>query len=159
LTVINLEPAERSKCKLLDSPVAAERLAEYYRARGFAKLFVRSSPTMEARNRTWTTKPPEKVDVRLKRLYEVELQDPEGNPEIRYVLAKSVGSGWLSYHAFLIAERLSDFVPLTLGLRDGILYTEWLPQSSSYREFEVDRSSVAEHLGAYVGARTRELAL
>jgi len=48
--------------------------------------------------------------------------------ETRYVLAKSVGWGWLGYHAFLAAEALAEFVPPVLGLRQGILYTEWLPQ-------------------------------
>ena len=46
----------------------------------------------------------------------------------RYVLAKSVGWGWLGYHAFLIGHRLSGYVPPILGLRDGILYMEWIPQ-------------------------------
>jgi hydroxymethylpyrimidine pyrophosphatase-like HAD family hydrolase/orotate phosphoribosyltransferase len=159
LTVIDLEPAERSKCKLLDSSVVVERLAEYYRARGYSKIVVRSSPATEARNKMWRMRTPEKVDARLKRLYELELQGLDGNREIRHVLAKSIGSGWLSYHAFLIAERLSDFLPPTLGLRDGILYTEWLPQSSSDGRLEVERSSLAEKLGAYVGTRARELAL
>jgi len=157
--VINLEPNERYKCRLLDSPVVSERLGEYYRAQGYATIVVRSSPTTEVQNKIWRTKPPEKVVVRLKRLYEIELRDSDGNPEVRHVLAKSVGTGWLSYHAFLIAERLSDFVPPTLGLLDGILYTEWFPQTNSYRDFEADRSALAGNLGAYVGTRARELML
>jgi len=159
LTVINLEPTERSKCKLLDSPLVVQRLAEYYRARGYAKIAVRSSPTTEAWNTVWKTKPPEKVDVRLKRLYQVELQALEGNRQVRYVLAKSVGSGWLSYHAFLIAERLPDFVPPMLGLRDGVVYTEWIPQSTSGSQFEDNRFCLAEQLGVYVGTRARALVL
>ena len=158
ITVVSLEPAERSKCKLLDSSLVGERLAEYYLARGYDQVVVRSSAATEAQNHTWKTKPPEKVDVRLKRLYEVELRDAEGYLQVRQVMAKSVGSGWLSYHAFLIAERLSDFVPPALGLRDGILYTEWIPQTNSCGPIEMDRFSIAEQLGAYVSARERELA-
>ena len=66
--------------------------------------------------------------VRLKRIFEVQLETPDGEKQTKYVLAKSVGWGWLSYHAFLIGHRLSGFVPPILGLRDGILYMEWIPQ-------------------------------
>jgi hypothetical protein len=59
--------------------------------------------------------------ARLKRIFEVHLETPQGRKEIRYVLAKSVGWGWLGYHAFLAGHRLSGFVPPILGLRDGIL--------------------------------------
>src|SRR5260370_40817031 len=79
-------------------------------------------------NLGWRTTPPERVDIRLKRVYEVHLRDAGGQNEIRYVLAKSVGGGWLGYHAFQTGQAIAEFVPPLLGLRDGILYTEWLPQ-------------------------------
>ena len=41
----------------------------------------------------------EKFHTRLKRVYEVELTTDVGGSETRYVLAKSVGWGWLGYHA------------------------------------------------------------
>ena len=56
------------------------------------------------------------------------METPEGEKQTKYVLAKSVGWGWLGYHAFLIGHRLSEYVPPVLGLRDGVLYSEWTPQ-------------------------------
>ena len=37
-----------------------------------------------------------------------------------------VGWGWLGYHAYLAGVRLSGFVPKTIGLRHGLLLTEWI---------------------------------
>jgi hydroxymethylpyrimidine pyrophosphatase-like HAD family hydrolase len=85
---------------------------------------------------------------RLKRVYEVEMQSGRGR-ETLFVLAKSVGSGWYSYPAYLAAERLSAHVPSLLGLRDGILYTQYLPQAG-----ETVRPS-PEAAADYVAARVR----
>ncbi len=101
--------------------------------------------------------PSDERAVRLKRVFEVQLETPEGEKQTRYVLAKSVGWGWLGYHAFLIGDRLSGYVPPILGLRDGILYTEWIPQpavaSDSKPNVLLDASA------SYVAARVRRLNL
>lgn len=97
--------------------------------------------------------------ARLKRIYEVHLQTPEGQKEIRYVLAKSVGWGWLGYHAFLAGHRLSGFVPPILGLRDGILYMEWFPQLSRAQDANDERKERIETSASYVAARVRCLNL
>ena len=44
---------------------------------------------------------------------------------------------WLGYHAFLAGHRLAGFVPPVLGLRDGVLYSEWLPQPPAGNPEEV----------------------
>src|SRR5437588_2450784 len=95
---------------------------------------------------------------RLKRIYEVRLEGGGGRTETRYVLAKSVGWGWLGYHAVLAGERLAGFVPPLLGLRDGILYTEWLPQVDP-AEASGDRGRWIEAAASYVAARVRCLKL
>jgi hydroxymethylpyrimidine pyrophosphatase-like HAD family hydrolase len=104
--------------------------------------------------------PPERVDVRLKRVYKVQLKNSEGCSETRYVLAKSVGWGWLSYHAFLAAQELQGLVPPMLSLRDGILYTEWVPEANNAAEVMAqNRDEEPELLARYVAARARNLRL
>src|SRR3989475_435689 len=100
----------------------------------------------------------EKFHTRLKRVYEVRLTDPHGRAATRYILAKSVGWGWLGYHALIAGERLAAFVPPVLGLRDGILYTEWLPQDDDPR-VGPDRGPWMEAAASYVAARVRFLSL
>jgi hydroxymethylpyrimidine pyrophosphatase-like HAD family hydrolase len=64
----------------------------------------------------------------------------------------------LGYHALRTGERLSGFVPPLLGLRDGFLYTEWLPQDEP-AENSQDRGRWIETIAAYVAARVRGLNL
>jgi hydroxymethylpyrimidine pyrophosphatase-like HAD family hydrolase len=155
--VVTLEPADRWKQRLLDSQTAQQRIADYFRVRGYVNVQFAISSETERWNHPWRTEPPEKVDVRLKRVYEVHLEDRMGAREIRCVLAKSVGFGWLGYHAFLIASRLKQFVPSMLGLRDGILYIEWFPQPQCAAE--TDRPSLIETVGSYIAARSQLLRL
>src|SRR5205807_1345489 len=66
--------------------------------------------------------------------------------------------GWLGYHAVIVGARLSEFVPPILGLRDGILYTEWLSQDGRAAA-EGDRDQVINSAASYVAARVRSLGL
>ncbi len=94
--------------------------------------------------------------ARLKRVFEVHLRNTDGTNEIRYVLAKSVGWGWLSYHALIVGRRLSDFVPRIFGLDRGFLFMEWLPQAESPTISSVDEPQV-DTAGSYIAARAKSL--
>lgn len=153
--VITLEPVQRHKQRLLDSGAVSSLVKDYYRANGYADATIVASPETEKRNAEWRSLPPERVDVRLKRLFEVHLTDTGGRNEIRQVVAKSVGWGWLGYHAFLAGRALDEFVPPILGLRDGILYSEWLPNKKRVP----DRQIAIGTLGSYVASRARRLKL
>ena len=159
IKVFTLEPAERYKQKLLDSGTVAARLNEYFEARGYVRAWVAPNPKTEELNLRWREQPPERVDVRLKQVYEIHLKDAEGATEVRYVLAKSVGWGWLGYHAFRAGEQLAQFVPPILGLRDGILYTEWFPGGQDSAFLDPDRRAWTKSLAAYVAARAHSLSL
>jgi hypothetical protein len=74
------------------------------------------------------------------------------------VLAKSVGWGWLGYHAFWSGDALREFVPPLLGLREGILLSEWLPDATP-QPLERDRRQLLDRLASYVAARVRRLGL
>ena len=159
IKVLTLEPAERYKQQLLEPDAAEDRLKEYFRARGYVETRVASSLNTQQLNRQWGEQPPDRVDVRLKRVYEVHLKDAAGASEVRHVLAKSVGWGWLGYHAIRAAQQLATFVPPMLGLRDGILYTEWLPEGQDLALVNLNRDAWVQSIGTYVAARARNLSL
>ena len=120
--VVSLAPEEWHKRSLLTPTAAQDRLAEYFRAQGFVRTHVVDSPGVAELNERLREASSDDRGARLKRIFEVHLETARNQRDVRYVLAKSVGWGWMGYHAFLTGHRLSGFVPPILGLRDGILY-------------------------------------
>jgi len=153
---VPLEPQERYKQRFLESTEIEQLFNEYFRNLGYESARVTTSATVEGFNRDWWSRPPEKADSRMKRIFEVELSGPRGS-EIRYVLAKSVGWGWMGYNSFLTGEQLGNYVPPMLGQRNGILFTEWLPQDGTEALSEIGRGSLIETLSSYVASRARHL--
>lgn len=156
-SVITLLPEQWYKQKLLDPKVAELRLMEYFRGGNFARVSVAASPRANEFNARMQNTASDERGVRLKRVFEVQLETPEGKKQTKYILAKSVGWGWLSYRSFLIGHRLAGFVPPILGLRDGILYMEWIPQPTVAPGNK--RSVLLDATAAYVAARVRHLKL
>ena len=156
-SVITLLPEQWHKHDLLSSKAVELRLGEYFRSRNFARVSVAASPRADEFNALIKNTASDERGVRLKHIFEVQLETPDGKKQTQYILAKSVGWGWLSYRAFLMGHRLSKFVPPILGLRDGILYMEWIPQSAV--EPDNKRNVLLEASAAYVAARVRRLNL
>jgi hydroxymethylpyrimidine pyrophosphatase-like HAD family hydrolase len=158
--VVSLEPEHWHKQRLLDPAAVEVRLAEYFEGQDLVRTCVvvasRRAEEFTARLQDLAR---DERGVRLKRIYEVQLLTCQGQVETRYVLAKSVGWGWLGYHAFLAGHGLAGFVPPVLGLRDGILFAEWLPQPASVRDGEGTREALVETSASYVAARVRFLGL
>ncbi len=156
--VITLEPEEWHKAQLLATEPVSTRLAEYFGSRGFRHIVVDADGGARAMNAYLQTIPSDERGARLKRVFEVRLQTHDGERQLKYVLAKSVGWGWYSYPAFLMGHSLPGHVPPVIGLRDGILYTEWIPQ----REPGIRHTTSSEQVAAaasYVAARVRRLKL
>ena len=158
-SVVSLEPEQWHKHRLLDPKVAERRLAEYFESRNFVSARLVASSRVKDLNARLDGLSSDERSARLKRIYEVQLQTPQGQIETRYVLAKSVGWGWLGYHAFLAGHRLAGFVPQMLGLRDGILYMEWFPQRAGAPDGNEERKERIETSASYVAARIRFLNL
>lgn len=152
-----LQPEEYYKHLTLEPETVTPRLQEYFYGRGYESLEVAETQTTDRLNAQLRSLSEEKSQNRLKRIYEVRLRRREGGTERRWVLAKSVGWGWFSYHAFLAAQRLAEFVPPLLGLREGILYSEWIMQDETCAS--VDRAQLVKTAAAYTAARVRELPL
>ena len=156
-SVITLPPEQWQKRELLNPKVVEFRLAEYFRSRNFVRVSVVESDRAAEFNARLQSIASDDRAVRLKRIFEVHLATPEGEEQTKYVLAKSVGWGWLSYHAFLIGHKLIGYVPPILGLREGILYMEWVPQPAV--EPNHKRNVLLDASAAYVTARVRRLNL
>ena len=112
-----LPPEQRYKARLLERSVESDAIA--------------------ALNAQFASHYSDGFQVRLKRV----LESDTGR-----VMAKSVGWGWLGYHAWLAGVALEGFVPKTLGLRNGILYSEYV-------------DSQAEACATYVARRVKTLGL
>ncbi len=157
--VLVLEPGEWHKQRLLHPKWVETRLAEYFQGERYAGSCVVVSAAADEINRRLASESRDARCDRLKRVYEVRLQTPEGGEETRYILAKSVGWGWLGYHAFLAGTRLAGFVPPVHGLRDGILYSEWMPQPPTANPEAEDREQRVQTTVSYIAARVRLLGL
>lgn len=92
--------------------------------------------------------------VHIKRVFALRM--PGRGEKIHRVLAKSVGWGWLGYHAYLAGSRLHEFVPKVYGLRDGMLFSEWIEAHPYPAHSE---GEIAECVAAYTAARVKLLSL
>jgi hydroxymethylpyrimidine pyrophosphatase-like HAD family hydrolase len=153
--IVRLEPDEWRKRQLLEPKAVETYLRRYFDLHGHSASVVSETEATERYNAELSGTSAGDFSSRLKRIFELRLDDEAGVTRTKYVLAKSVGWGWFSYHAFLAAHELAQFVPPVYGLRDGVLYMEWLPSSGS-----PDRSDGVIRAGAdYVAARAQRLGL
>lgn len=148
--VLTLEHDEWYKHKFISS-TTPQLLREYFSSQGW-EAAVGDKGTEDA-NAHLNAVSEDKYHTRLKSVYSVQLSRP-GETVTQKVIAKSVGWGWLGYHAFIAGERLAKFVPPIIGLRDGILYSEWIEDDGA-----MPRSAVVQTLASYTATRARELRL
>lgn len=152
-----LAPADWRKHRWLAPEQAQVRIAEYFLARGYTRANVVMSAAAQSFNRELRRSSDEKFHTRVKQVFEVRLRDAADATHTRFVIGKSVGWGWLGYHAYIAAARLAPFLPPVLGLRDGILYSEWLPSPQACSEHDRDRTVAT--LASYTAARSARLPL
>jgi hydroxymethylpyrimidine pyrophosphatase-like HAD family hydrolase len=158
ISIFTLEPEEWHKYDRLDA-ATEDFVKEYFQAVGLSVRSVSArGPLADRFNEHLDAVSDIKGHTRLKRVYEVRVSSDSGREGTRYVLAKSVGWGWLSYHAFLAGERLAQFVTPLLGLRNGILYTEW-QDHNGIAVSEIERSHWIDHAASYIATRARTLRL
>jgi hydroxymethylpyrimidine pyrophosphatase-like HAD family hydrolase/adenine/guanine phosphoribosyltransferase-like PRPP-binding protein len=122
-----LPPENRYKAGLLDSAARGESDATAALNAGFAPRYA------------------DGFQVRLKRV----LESDTGR-----VMAKSVGWGWLGYHAWLAGVALEGFVPRVLRLREGILFSEYAESQTGQ-----EACPTAQDCANYIARRVNTLAL
>lgn len=153
---ITSSPDEYYKFGKFREEEVAIRLEEYFLARDCKKVTLITDDNVQKFNKTLSNQSENSWTEHLKRVYGVQLERQSGEIETQYVIAKSVGWGWQSYREFFAASCLKDFVPSILGLRDGILYSEWIEDSPNSAK-EIDRNKVVEIVSEYIGARVKGL--
>jgi hydroxymethylpyrimidine pyrophosphatase-like HAD family hydrolase len=120
-----LPPEDRYKARLLERPIESDATAVL--------------------NAEFAAHYADGFQVRLKRVFE------SGTGR---VMAKSVGWGWLGYHAWIAGVALQGLVPKTLCLREGILYSEYVDSQTGQ-----ESCPTAADCAAYVARRVGTLAL
>jgi hydroxymethylpyrimidine pyrophosphatase-like HAD family hydrolase len=95
----------------------------------------------------------------LQARYRVQLRDrTRGHSYEREIHVKGVGLGYFGEHALAVAQPLQAFLPEVLGVRDGLLYRQWLAPESRVGEVEPDRATtVAGAVVDYAVNRARAL--
>src|SRR2546425_11875745 len=92
-TLFRSEPEETYKAQLL-TPVAAEPLLrEWFDREGWERIVVRTSPQVDAVNAHLADHCRDGFQVRLKRVFEIELGKDNEDPIVIHVVSKSVGWG------------------------------------------------------------------
>jgi hydroxymethylpyrimidine pyrophosphatase-like HAD family hydrolase len=158
-SVITIMPEQWHKIRVLDAKLVRARLSEYFSSRGSACISVDADGAGARAAKVYLQNAGSyERGVRLKRVFEVRLETPDGRTQTKYVLAKSVGWGYFGYSAFLIGCRLAGHVPSVLGLRDGILYMEWIPHRAPGHS-GTTRSDLISTSASYAAARARRLKL
>jgi trehalose-6-phosphatase len=153
ITLIRLEVTALHKNRLLESSSVQPLLTSYFQALGWDGVELVQSSQAGELNARFEEHFQDGFQCRLKRVFDLRLVRDGAPPVAKRVLAKSVGWGWLGYHAFFAGEQLPAFVPAMLGLREGVLYMEWLERVESNPVPPVKR------LAAYVAARATTLRL
>jgi hydroxymethylpyrimidine pyrophosphatase-like HAD family hydrolase len=150
--LFTLEPDEWTKQRVLSSDRLPELIGDYFHSLGWTSV---SCTDAEELNRALRATSEDKFHTRAKRVFKVRLARALQG-ETHYIIAKSVGWGWLSYHAFLAAQSLAGKVPPVLMLRDGFLFSEWLSASSVGNK---GRDHMIQDIAQYVATRSTSLQL
>lgn len=149
--LVLMEPWELHKARFLDRCAEGPPLAECYRREGWSRVSVVHDETTEAINRRLEEHFADGWHVRLKRVFALRLWGHPRADTTRRVLAKSVGWGWLGYHAAIAASRLDGWAPRPLALRDGVLFTEWVsPGAGTTASAEPSPQSIGEYVATRV---------
>lgn len=124
---VRLPPTEFYKSRLLrDDRQLLAIVRDLHFARGFKDVELRESKEIAEVNEALEAQFGHTFQTRLKRLIEIRATDENGKQREVRLLFKSVGWGWLAYHAYLAGASLKGYVPQLLGLREGLLAIEWV---------------------------------
>ncbi len=129
-------------------------LKDYLSRRGWSDLRVEEEPETALLNQRLSESCGDGFYVRLKKVFLMSGRVGQNRVHCR-ILGKSVGWGWLGYHAYIAGTRLKGFVPPVLGLREGVLFSEWLGSGADMlvSPCELTTSEIAQ----YVARRAEHL--
>jgi hydroxymethylpyrimidine pyrophosphatase-like HAD family hydrolase len=157
--LITLPPGEWYKEKLLRTETFQDCIAPYFAELGLDKFEIAEDPYIEKVNKELAMNPDKGFHRRLKRVFKVNCSHDSGSHDSVFVMAKSVGWGWLGYHAPLATQHLSEFIPRVYGVRNGMLFMEWVGSSDQKRNEQNFQDNKVQRLSAYIIRRTNQLRL
>jgi hydroxymethylpyrimidine pyrophosphatase-like HAD family hydrolase len=155
--VFSVYPSELFKAALLNPESVEQWCAGYFPSLVSPAFRILNNEHVDEINARLAEHSKDGHHVREKRVFEIEVTNCRDAPQRRKILLKSVGWGWLGYHAFIAGRRLDGFVPRVFGLRNGLLIMEWIDQPAEERDLK-DRH-MSDVLASYVAARAATLRL
>jgi len=132
-------------------------LKEFLSTEHYEQITLKENRDTQFANKELRSHYSDSFQVRLKRVYQLELKKRNGEKVFKKILAKSVGTGWYGYHAYLAGKSLSAYVPNVIGLRNGILFMEWLdgePVTPDYIS-----TDLIHRMSSYLAQRSKTLIL
>jgi hydroxymethylpyrimidine pyrophosphatase-like HAD family hydrolase len=161
ITAFTVQPSELYKTALLKPGAVEQWCAQYFtpaESTPATAFRVINDKRIDEINHRLAEHSKDGHHVREKRVFAVEVSGSNGAPSTREIFLKSVGWGWLGYHAYIAGRRLDGFVPRVIGQRNGLLLTEWVGDAAEKRNAVPDEQMV-NVLASYVAARSRRLPL
>src|SRR5207248_4170436 len=123
IRTFTLKPSELYKTALLQPGAVEQWCAQYFtspESTNTTAFRVITDTRIDEINARLAEHSKDGHHVREKRVFAVELCDSNGSRSTRKIFLKSVGWGWLGYHAYIAGKRLDGFVPRLIGLRNGL---------------------------------------
>jgi hydroxymethylpyrimidine pyrophosphatase-like HAD family hydrolase/hypoxanthine phosphoribosyltransferase len=159
--IFTIEPAALFKNVWLASNEVASLCGSYFAATEWGNARLLPEDEVDAINRRLAEHSKDGHHVREKRVFTLELS--RANVPVcdraavrKRVFFKSVGWGWLGYHAYIAGKRLDGFVPRMIGLRHGLLLTDWIEGAADHHRPQAN-DGVVRVLASYVATRVRRL--
>jgi hydroxymethylpyrimidine pyrophosphatase-like HAD family hydrolase/hypoxanthine phosphoribosyltransferase len=152
-----MRPDELYKEYFLNSSSVESLFGDYFADQGWEAVTIQENSAVGEINNQLQQHYGDGFHVRLKRVFDVRLSSNKTHC-VKRVFAKSVGWGWLGYHAYLSGTCLSGFVPKVIGLRNGLLFTEWIEKIPQNQEKTVN-TALLKRLSSYVISRVEKLPL
>lgn len=155
--VIAIHHADLYITKIMEPQSVEGVLKGFLSGNDVESISIHENPEVECINKELWSHYPDSFQVRLKRVYEITIHKKNGSVEMKRVFAKSVGLGWLGYHAYMVGEMMSEFVPKIIGLHSGVLFMEWVDGQTLSNKTISD--VFLNRISSYLAHRTKNLVL
>ncbi len=112
---------------------------------------------------------PRRAEAHVRAVFRVELAEPRQGDDsdrvdrvdggVLHVAVEGVGLGYYGEHVTTIADAIGSYTPRIFGLREGLLFREWLDDGERLEESGLDDNALVAGLAAYVAERRTRLAV
>ncbi len=155
--ILTLLHHELYKNNFLNSISIEQLLNEYLSDEEWSNIKIRKNTFVDLLNQNFENHYSDSFQVKLKKLFEIYSQNQIHQINKQRIISKSVGWGWLGYHAYLTGIRLQNFVPKIIGLRNGILFSEWI--EGRHLDHQIISDKYIEKISSYIAKRVQKLSL